>query len=369
MTIASTVNCDPQDGDFFQVRLAGHLCFNQKRETSEVRKMGSVRFTEQEMKQLKTNPNVRHVTEKSITYSPAFKLASVKAYEEGQKPMEIFLIAGFDMDVIGHKIPQISLKRWRYAYTANGESGLLEDRRGKGTGLYFKRESASMKAISEIETQRKELNSHIKNLFKTGELEITDADIDKTLFLLELNPSITNLIEDYEFSQEQMTNGMTLYQLMNAEGNARYGEHGQELQKDVTADSVVLDHKSQAIYQVYKSISSIIHKVVNNLKDDHERKILHMLFIEGKIAVDAVQYMESGYANLRPIFPTTFWDKRRGALKKVAASLKMAGVLELVGEKNDSDSKSLNKPTRSRRQYVNMRFRLVFTEWDTLYSI
>jgi hypothetical protein len=60
-------------------------------------------FNENEIRQLEMNQNVENVTEKSITYSATFKLAALKAYKEGQTPMEIFLQAGFDMDVIGRK--------------------------------------------------------------------------------------------------------------------------------------------------------------------------------------------------------------------------------------------------------------------------
>jgi transposase len=90
-------------------------------------------FTEQEIRHLETNPNVQHVTAKSITYAPAFKLAAVQAYMAGETPQEIFLQAGFDLDVIGHEKPKHCLKRWREVYATHGESGLLEERRGKGS--------------------------------------------------------------------------------------------------------------------------------------------------------------------------------------------------------------------------------------------
>lgn len=90
-------------------------------------------FSEHEIKQLESNPNVLHVTDKSITYAPAFKLAAVKAYISGQTPMEIFRNAGFDVDVIGHDKPHQCLKRWRNTYSDLGENGLLEEQRGKGS--------------------------------------------------------------------------------------------------------------------------------------------------------------------------------------------------------------------------------------------
>ncbi|MGG4449944.1 hypothetical protein ABEX29_00715 [Brevibacillus porteri] len=93
-------------------------------------------FSEHEMKQFESNPNVQHVTDKSITYAPALKLAAVQAYLSGQTPMEIFLRAGFDVDVIGHEKPKYCLKRWRNTYTTHGETGLLEEQRGKGSMDY-----------------------------------------------------------------------------------------------------------------------------------------------------------------------------------------------------------------------------------------
>jgi hypothetical protein len=66
---------------------------------------------------------------------------------------------------------------------------------------------------------------------------------------------------------------MSLFELMNAEGRARNGEHGRELHRDVTADSIVLKHKQAAIYQLYKTISGIICNIIDNMKDPHERVI------------------------------------------------------------------------------------------------
>lgn len=95
--------------------------------------MANKLFTELEMRQLENNLNVRHVSEKAITYEPSFKLAAVLSYMEGNTPQEIFLKAGFYLDIIGHEQPKQCLKRWRATYATYGESGLLEERRGKGS--------------------------------------------------------------------------------------------------------------------------------------------------------------------------------------------------------------------------------------------
>ncbi len=49
-----------------------------------------LRFAEQQIRQLESNPNVLHVTEKLITYAPSFKMAAVHAHKEGKMPQEIF---------------------------------------------------------------------------------------------------------------------------------------------------------------------------------------------------------------------------------------------------------------------------------------
>lgn len=94
---------------------------------------GISKFTEQDIKQLEGNLNVQRVSEKSISYSPTFKVAAVQAYNNGQTPKEIFLEAGFNLGVIGQDIPKRCLERWRKAYALHGESGLLEEQRGKGS--------------------------------------------------------------------------------------------------------------------------------------------------------------------------------------------------------------------------------------------
>ncbi|CAM4217178.1 hypothetical protein FHS16_000402 [Paenibacillus endophyticus] len=62
-------------------------------------------FTPSQMRLLESNPNVVHVSEKSISYTPEFKLHAVQSYESGSAPMQIFLDAGFDVVVIGTNNP------------------------------------------------------------------------------------------------------------------------------------------------------------------------------------------------------------------------------------------------------------------------
>jgi transposase len=91
------------------------------------------RFNEFQRKQLENNPNVSHVTDKNINYSPAFKIRAVKESLAGKGPKEIFIENGFDIAVIGVKKPKSSLERWRKTYELFGEEGFYTERRGKGS--------------------------------------------------------------------------------------------------------------------------------------------------------------------------------------------------------------------------------------------
>lgn len=136
-----------------------------KRGTSKI-------FTNLEMTQLENNPNVQSVTDRTITYAPAFKLAAVKAYKEGQTPMEIFLEAGFDMSVIGHQKPKQCLRRWREAFAAHGEDGLIQDQRGKlSTGRPSSKELSTEERLKRAEARIKLLEAENDLLKKLEALE------------------------------------------------------------------------------------------------------------------------------------------------------------------------------------------------------
>lgn len=135
-------------------------------------KLNRVLFTEEQMRKLETNPNVQHVSETNITYTPSFKLAAVQAYKQGQTPSGIFIRAGFDLDVIGHKKPKHSLKRWRDTYDRYGEDGLTLDRRGKGsTGRRPLGELSAEEELKRAKAKIKLLEAQVDFLKKLEALE------------------------------------------------------------------------------------------------------------------------------------------------------------------------------------------------------
>ncbi|BBH22591.1 hypothetical protein Back11_39360 [Paenibacillus baekrokdamisoli] len=124
------------------------------------------------MGQLEVNAHVLHVSEKSISYSPAFKLAALKAYQQGKTPQEIFIDAGFQLDVIGSRKPNECLKRWRSAHALHGEDGLLEERRGKGaTGRKPKEDLSLEEELKRAKAQIKLLEMENDFLKKLEERE------------------------------------------------------------------------------------------------------------------------------------------------------------------------------------------------------
>lgn len=100
--------------------------------------MSKVIFNDQQIKQLELNPNITHVSERSISYHPNFKVKAVRENQNGKGLSQIFVEHGFGLAVIGSEKPQQCSKRWRRTLEKYGEDGLRTERRGVGsTGRLF----------------------------------------------------------------------------------------------------------------------------------------------------------------------------------------------------------------------------------------
>ncbi|MEJ8548802.1 IS3 family transposase, partial [Brevibacillus borstelensis] len=197
-------------------------------------------FTEHEIKQLELNPNVMHVTAKSITYAPAFKIAAVKAYEEGYTPMEIFRKAGFDIDVIGHKKPKHCLKRWRNTFTTHGEEGLLEERRGKGSsGRRPTGELSAEEKLKRAEARIKLLEAE-KRVSKKARCARKAEDAEEALTPSERYQIINNTIRQYNL--HFMTRYLCKMANVSASGYYRWlrAEEARQLREDADEHDIKL---------------------------------------------------------------------------------------------------------------------------------
>jgi transposase len=93
-------------------------------------------FTREQIGALLKNEYIILCSEKAITYSRNFKIKAVKERREQHlTPKEIFRKAGFDLEVIGQKIPRKCLEHWTNIYRIKGPEGLLTEGRGRLWGL------------------------------------------------------------------------------------------------------------------------------------------------------------------------------------------------------------------------------------------
>lgn len=111
-------------------------------------------FTEKEIKLLSTNPYVKSVSLKVITYSDEFKRIFIAEYEKGKLPRNIFEEYGFDIDIIGINRVESSSKRWRNAYRKDGILGLNDTRKGN-SGRPSEKELSMNDKLARLEAQNK----------------------------------------------------------------------------------------------------------------------------------------------------------------------------------------------------------------------
>ncbi len=123
--------------------------------------MTSPYFTEAEQASLRQNENVKRVGEKGITYSEAFKIQFMEAYDAGKSPREIFEEAGFDLELIGMNRVKEASSRWRRAVSKHGTQGLRDGRRfnsGRPATRTFSPEEIIAKQQAEIDYLKGELD-------------------------------------------------------------------------------------------------------------------------------------------------------------------------------------------------------------------
>ncbi|MEK4428475.1 hypothetical protein MHB54_04360 [Paenibacillus sp. FSL M7-0802] len=129
------------------------------------------------------------------------------------------------------------------------------------------------------------------------DIGISVGELKKTEYLLSINPEIFSLTKSYESS----------------------------------VNTGFVKSAASELYAVYKTLSTIIQTSIQNVVNPHEKMILELLYIKAMKYQKAQLYMEKGYqADIYPISSTTFADRRRKAIKCVAQSFRLIGILEYV---------------------------------------
>lgn len=127
-------------------------------------------FTEREIQILSSNPYVKSVSQKGITYTEEFKRIFIEENEKGKLPRNIFEECGFDIDVIGMKRVMSSGSRWRAAYRKNGVFG-LRDTRTENAGRTLERELTLEEKYARLEAERSLLKAENELLKKIKLME------------------------------------------------------------------------------------------------------------------------------------------------------------------------------------------------------
>lgn len=87
-------------------------------------------LTPSQRSKLLSNRNVQEASEKSVSYTAAFKIKAVKQYLDGVPPDQIFLDAGIPIKIFKVDYSRSCIKRWVQKFQSRGEESLKEDGRG-----------------------------------------------------------------------------------------------------------------------------------------------------------------------------------------------------------------------------------------------
>jgi len=122
-------------------------------------------FTTKEIETLSTNPYVKSVSTKGITYTDEFKQIYITQSDNGKSAREIFEDCGFDIEIIGMERVRSARDRWRAAYSKNGLDGLQDTRRGN-SGRPRERELTPDEKYSRLQAENNLLKAEIELLKK-----------------------------------------------------------------------------------------------------------------------------------------------------------------------------------------------------------
>lgn len=146
--------------------------YNYFNDVSGGHKVSKIIFNEIQMKLLEQNPNVQHVSDRSISYKQEFKVEAINENLKGKGPAQIFIEHGFDLEVIGTDKPGQCLNRWRKTYEQFGEDGFFTERRGKGAaGRPSSKPRSVEDNLKKAEARIKYLEAELEFLKKLDELE------------------------------------------------------------------------------------------------------------------------------------------------------------------------------------------------------
>lgn len=129
------------------------------------------KFTEEQRAELKQNPNVKDVTSAGVIYSNDFKRQAIELYEKGFSAIDIFIQAGFNMEIIGKENPSKILSKWRKGIGYNPNANKIQTSVNHPVRLNANKCTYSDKEIKRIIARNRYLEAENDFLKKLKALE------------------------------------------------------------------------------------------------------------------------------------------------------------------------------------------------------
>lgn len=124
-------------------------------------------YTVQEKEELLKSAAIEKIANSSATYSKEFKVFAVGEYITGKTPMQIFIEAGININILGREQPERCLIRWRKIHDKYGINGLLQENRGIGSsGRPTKKVLTTEEKLKKLEQENEILKEQVHFLKK-----------------------------------------------------------------------------------------------------------------------------------------------------------------------------------------------------------
>ena len=121
------------------------------------------------VRKLNEHPCVESASEWTVSFTPEFKQHAYDEYHRGKSIREIFIEAGFDVELLGDK--RLQNFQQKLMAKSDDESGFKDKRKDKSLQAPLSTEAQMMKRIRELEHRNAYLEQENDFLKKSQELE------------------------------------------------------------------------------------------------------------------------------------------------------------------------------------------------------
>ncbi|MGE7885809.1 IS3 family transposase, partial [Bacillus sp. NPDC094077] len=229
-------------------------------------------FTEKEIQVLSSNPYVKSVSEKGLTYTDEFKRIFIEGNEKGKLPRVIFEECGFDIDVIGIQRVVSSGNRWRASYKENGVFG-LRDTRKENSGRKLERELTLEEKYARLEAERNllkaenELLKKIKLMGREDGKEITLPPSQKYILIRSviLKYNLRNMVSHLCKVTGVSRSGYYNYFSVSSQEQRKQKSDQDEIVKEIILKALRFRNRKKGARQIKMTLAGHF-QVVYNLK-------------------------------------------------------------------------------------------------------